>query len=385
MVTTTFLPVVGGLQFQLKWMLDNLDRRVDEDEVDFHFACPGYSQEFANFKRITVHNLGKGGSGWRTIRLVARLRKLMRQIGPDVVHCHGLMPDGFAVVVASLGLRKPVKIVATSHGHDVVWLPHVPYGSLGQWKRRLQARFVIRRLAAHVGVGRTMAHYATRAGSPKERVRVIHNGVPDLGEEDFEDHTTALPSSAPDIQRCNNGINILALSSGRQVKNLDTLIEAVAIARDRLGDSALYLSCEGPAAEPIRRLVARKGLADIVNFTGIVTGKAKHACFRACDVYCLPSYFEAFGLVALEAMKYGNAVVATREGGVPDFVEDGVNGLLIRPDSAEDLAHALIRLHEDPALRKQLAAKGQETAKRFSITASLDQHLRLYREVVDNG
>ena len=320
MVTTTFLPVVGGLQFQLKWLLDNLDRRIADEGMDFHFACPGYSHDFADFKHIAVHDIGKGGSGVYTVRLITSLRRLIRHIRPDIVHCHGLMPDGFAAAVASMGFRTATKIVVTSHGHDVVWLPRVPYGSLGQWKRRLQARFVIQRLTAHVGVGRTIAYYATRAGTPQERVRVIHNGVPNCREEDFEVRGTApLPSNTPDIRRRDNGMNILTLSSGRPVKNLDTLIEAVAIARDRLGDSVLYLSCDGPLAEPIRSLVARKGLADMVNFIGVVTGKAKHACLRACDIYCLPSYFEAFGLVALEAMKYGNTVVATREGGVPDF------------------------------------------------------------------
>lgn len=384
MVSTTFLPVVGGLQFELKWFLDSLDRRVGEGGMDFHFAYPGEaSRAFTRFSNITVHDLRIGGRGVvRTIRLIGRLGYLLRRIRPDVVHCHALAPDAYCVLAACRVAGVHAKVVATSHGHDVVWLPNIPYGSLGDWQSRLLARIVTRRLAAHVTVSHAMATHAASAGTAKHRVRVIHNGVPGHGEADFETNPlTALPSQSPAIGRPENGINILSLSSGRVVKNVATLIAAVAVARDQLGDSKLYLTCSGPLAEPLKDLVRRKGLADMVVFTGIVTGADKHACFRACDVFCLPSLFEAFGLVALEAMKYGAAVVGTGEGGVRDFLEDGVNGLMFSPGDAEELARALVRLHREPDLRRRLARRGRETVARFSISSVVDQHIRLYREV----
>ena len=384
MLTTSFLPVVGGLQFELKWVLDALDDRVGEIGMDFHFAYPDHaSRVFTHFRNITVHDLRVGGRGIvRTIRLVARLGYLLRQIRPDVVHCHALTPDAYCVMAACRVAGVRAKVVATSHGHDVVWLPDIPYGSLGEWKSRLLARIVTRRLAAHVTVSRAMATHAVSAGTAPRRIRVIHNGVPGRDEDDFETSpSTVLPSQSPTISRPEHGINILCLSSGRLVKNVSTLIEAMAIARDQLGDSKLYLTCSGRLAEPLKDLVRRKGLAGIVMFIGIVTGTDKHSCYRACDVFCLPSLFEAFGLVALEAMKFGAAVVATQEGGVRDFVEDDVNGLMFSPNDPEELACALVRLHREPALRRRLARKGQETAERFSISSVVDQHIRLYREI----
>lgn len=384
MVSSTFLPVVGGLQFELKWILDALDDRVRGSGMDFHFAYPDdASRVFTHFRHITVHDLRVGGRGIvRTIRLVARLGYLLRQIRPNIVHCHALSPDAYCVMAACRVAGVRAKVVVTSHGHDVVWLPDIPYGSLGNWKSRLLARIVTRRLAAHVTVSRAMATHAASAGTVPRRLRVIHNGVPRRDEDDFETRpSTALPSQSPTISRPENGINILCLSSGRVVKNVSTLIEAVAIARDQLGDSKLHLTCSGPLAEPLKDLVRRKGLADIVIFIGIVTGADKHACYRACDVFCLPSLFEAFGLVALEAMKFGTAVVATREGGVRDFLEDGVNGLMFSPNDPKELARALVRLHREPDLRRRLARKGQETVERFSISSVVDQHIRLYREI----
>lgn len=384
MVTTTFLPVVGGLQFELKWILDSLDHRAAESGVDFHFAYPSEaSRAFTRFRNIPVYDLRIGGRGVvRTLRLIARLVHLLRLIRPDIVHCHALMPDGYCVLAACRLAAVRSSVLATSHGHDVVWLPNIPYGSLGHWRSRLLARVVTRRLAAHVTVSRAMAAKAASAGTPPRLIRVIHNGVPGPGEDDFETNPgTVLPSQSPSISPPNDGINILSLSSAREVKNVSTLIDAMAVARDQLGDSKLYLTCSGPLAEPVRRLVRRRGVADTVEFVGIVTGANKHACYRACDVFCLPSHFEAFGLVALEAMKFGTAVVATRQGGVGDFLEDGVNGLMFSPEDPAGLASALVRLYRDPELRKRLARKGRETAERFSIRSVVDQHIRLYREL----
>lgn len=384
MVTTSFLPVVGGLQFELKWFLDALDDRVGDGIGDFHFAYPNEaSRPFTRFRNLKVHDLRIGGRGIvRTIRLITRLGYLLRRIRPDVVHCHALMPDAYCVLAACRVAAVRAKVVATSHGHDVVWLPNIPYGSLGNWRSKLLARMVTRRLAAHVTVSRAMAAKAASAGTASRLIRVIHNGVPSPDEDDFETSPlTALPSQSPSIRPPSDGINILSLSSAREVKNVSTLIDAMAIARDQLGDSKLYLTCSGPLAEPLKRLVHRRGLADTVAFVGIVTGANKHACFRACDVFCLPSRFEAFGLVALEAMKFGTTVVATREGGVGDFLEDEVNGLMFSPDDPAGLASALVRLYREPDLRKRLARKGRETAERFSIASVVDQHIRLYREL----
>ncbi|MDE0004412.1 MAG: glycosyltransferase family 4 protein, partial [Rhodospirillaceae bacterium] len=85
---------------------------------------------------------------------------------------------------------------------------------------------------------------------------------------------------------------------------------------------------------------------------------------------------------ALEAMKYGTAVIGTRSGGIPDFVEDGVNGILVSPDNPAELARALVRLERSPSYRRQLALKGRETAARFTISSTVDQHINLYKELM---
>ena len=379
-LTTTFLPVVGGTQYFLKWFLDGMDRTLGEDAVvELHFAYPNAAaEEHADFHHIHTHNLALRGRGkFELARLIARLGRLLRKIKPQIVHCNSVSPDGLCVLLASRMFSVPIDLVVISHGQDVVSIPEMNYGSLRTTRGRLIARSVTRRLSAHVVLSHGMVNHAVSAGSRKDRVEVIHNGVPMSGERDFEadvreDAGLQLPPLPGD------GIYILSLSSGRRVKNLCGLVQAMALAADDVGSSKLILACTGPLADPIVQLVKNKGLSDRVVFCGELTGARKRAYFEACHVYCLPSHFEAFGLVALEAMKFGAALVATRRGGPPDFVEHQISGLLVEPSSPSDIASALVRLYREPSLRARLIANAHETVTGYSISRVVDRYLALY-------
>ena len=386
-LTGSFLPTIGGVQFELKWLLDNLDRHLERHrDIQAHFVYPNQdSEQYSRFENIPTHDLGlytlRRSSIFPT---VARLGQILRKTRPDVVHCHAVLPDGIWVLLAARLFGVRTKVIVTSHGQDIVWLPQVPYGIRGSYASRNLVRFVVRRIAAHVVVSSAMVQHAVDAGSPMERLRVIPNGIPIGGEYNFEeDGRLDLP--APDLGEIGtgggNGINFLSLSSGRAMKNLDSLVEAFSLARHELGESKLLLACIGPLSEAIVRLVEEKGLNQQVIFIGEVTGSTKRAYFSASDAYCLPSHFEPFGIVALEAMKYDSAVLASTSGGASDFVTNGRNGLLVSPTNVEEIASALVRLFKDSDLRAQLVKNGQETVKQFSISRVTNEYIDLYKQV----
>jgi glycosyltransferase involved in cell wall biosynthesis len=96
----------------------------------------------------------------------------------------------------------------------------------------------------------------------------------------------------------------------------------------------------------------------------------------------VPSVIEAFGLVLVESMATGPAVVASEVGGIPEVVTDGVTGLLVPPQSAAALSQAIVRLHGDPALRARLGAQGvQEVTKRFQLDRMLADYKDVYLEL----
>ena len=388
-LSSTFLPTVGGLQYELKWFLDNLDRQLAErDDVEMHFAYPDdRSEPYSRFRNISTHDMQLNDSRIpRVARILVRLGRLIKRISPDVVHCHALAPDALWVFLTMRLVGVRAKIVVTSHGDDIVRLPQWSYGrQRSRWSKFLVAQ-VTRRLSTHIAVSRAMVEYAVNVGTPEERVVVIPNGIPVGDDYDFELHTASYPPVASERDGVDvaegGGIDILSLSSGRAVKNLDALVEAFAIARRDLGGSRLLLACRGPLSQPIVRLVEDKGIGSQVVFIGEVTGATKQSYFRNSDVYCLPSHFESFGLTLLEAMKFKTAILASDVGGVPDFVEDKRNGLLVSPTDIHGMASALVRLYKDEELRRRLVENGSRTVQQYSISGIVEEHVSLYKRIV---
>ncbi len=385
-LTSSFLPTVGGLQYELKWFLDNLDRRLSKNEgAQTYFVYPNArSEPYARFENITTYDLRLEDNRKPTVaRMLMRLGMILRKTRPDVVHCHSILPDGLWVLVASRIFRVRSKIVVTSHGQDIVSLPQWSYGARTRWARLLNS-FVAGRVDMHVLPSKAMIGYAIQAGTAKEKTAVIPNGIPVEDDHDFEKDGTVSShgSRSLDLELSDNdGINILSLSSGREIKNLDALIEAFSRVRHRMGSSKLLLACHGASAERIMRLVGQRELNPHVLFAGEIVGLMKEKYFHASHVYCSVSHFESFGITLLEAMKYGSAVVASRVGGIPEFVEDGRNGLLTSPTDVDEIASALVRLYADTGLRKRLVENGLRTVKNHSISRTINEYVSIYRRV----
>jgi glycosyltransferase involved in cell wall biosynthesis len=103
------------------------------------------------------------------------------------------------------------------------------------------------------------------------------------------------------------------------------------------------------------------------------------AMFKGCQFFVLPSRHEPMGIVNLEAMAAGKAVVATRVGGVPELVEDGATGLLVSPDDVQGLGSAIQRLVSDDELRSRLGFAGQRRAAQFNWTHISECYVNVYR------
>lgn len=128
-----------------------------------------------------------------------------------------------------------------------------------------------------------------------------------------------------------------------------------------------------------------KDVAARVHFFGKITDEEKNDLFARCDVLVAPSLYESFGLIFLEAMRYGKPVIGTSVGGVPEVVDDGVNGLLVPSEAPDRLAEAMIRLGGDADLRRDMGARG---LRRFEETFSLyslgRQTEHFYRQVLED-
>src|SRR5262249_44128999 len=109
-------------------------------------------------------------------------------------------------------------------------------------------------------------------------------------------------------------------------------------------------------------------------------------CLKAFDLFAMSSVTEGLGTSLLDAMACGRAIAATTAGGIPEIVEDGVNGLLVPPRDAHALADGIVRLLRDADLRRRLGAVGlARVNERFSVERMVDQTAKVYERVAGRG
>ena len=112
---------------------------------------------------------------------------------------------------------------------------------------------------------------------------------------------------------------------------------------------------DGPERKALERETERLGVGDRLHFVGFVTHDRLPAAMAHADVLVLPSLYEELGTVLLEAMQAGLPIVASETGGIPDVIEDGVNGLLVPPGDPEALARVIDRILSDGDLSRRLS------------------------------
>ncbi len=245
--------------------------------------------------------------------------------------------------------------VVFCHGEDLpVRYPDSPSG-------RYTMRFI--RAADRVVVNsRFTAGLAARLGVAEERLSVVRPGVdpsPPGGDR----------SAARDRLGLGDGPVLLSVGRLEPRKGQLRVLRSLVHLRQRYPDLVYVVAGDGPDRAVLGAEVDRLGLAPHVRLLGAVDEATLHLAYVACDLFVLPTAeeppgdFEGFGMVFLEANRYGKAVVAGRCGGVPEAVEDGVSGVLVDGQDIAALTRAIAALLDDPVRRRLLGRRGQERAR----------------------
>jgi glycosyltransferase involved in cell wall biosynthesis len=154
-------------------------------------------------------------------------------------------------------------------------------------------------------------------------------------------------------------VRLLAVGRLHPVKGHAILLEALRLLLDEGVSVALTLVGDGPLRASLERRAAELGVGNAVTFAGNVGQDAILDFYEAADVFCLPSFGEGIPVVLMEAMAMRLPVVASGVMGIPELVDDGLNGLLVPPGRPDRLAAALGRLIDEPALRRELGESGR--------------------------
>jgi len=303
-------------------------------------------------------------AAWRFARVVKRL-------APDVIHAH----DPHGVAMASLALSLGAASAKGGRAPALVASRRVDFhlrgNSFSRWKHR--------QVDCFIAASEAIRQMLLGDGVPPERTVTVHEGI-DV------DHVAAappvnvhetfwLPHDAPLVG------NVAALVPHKGQRHL---IEAAHLVVQQMPDARFVILGEGELREPLEHLVKDHRLEKHVLLPGFRTDVL--GCIKGFDLFVMSSVTEGLGTSLLDAMACARPIVATRAGGIPEIVEDGVNGLLVPPRDHAAMAAAIVRMLGDEAMRTRMGDRGfARVQERFTLEKMIAATALVYERVAGRG
>ncbi len=310
-----------------------------------HVICRPFVPQLQRYAQAGVGVTTMGFSAWDHIRHHGLVARQARLFGADLVHAWMSRAGSFVPA----GLACPA----------IGW-----FGDYYKLK-------YFRHCDAFFGVTPDIAASIVQRGMPAERV--------------FTTNTFGTMPDAPRVSRASlntpeNAVVALVLSRMHPVKGIDTMLEALA----RVPDLMVWLAGDGPAKADYEALAVQLGVADRVRFLG--WRNDRKALLEACDICVLPSRYEPFGTVIVEAWAARRPLVATNADGARQYVRHDQDGLISPVEDAPALAANLRRLLAEPDLGPRLVAAGDARfAADFTRAIVTDRLIEAYQAVLALG
>jgi len=169
-------------------------------------------------------------------------------------------------------------------------------------------------------------------------------------------------------------------------KGIDVLLESISKLGTRTQDLCFAIAGDGPEEQVLQQRARDLGIEERVVFLGEIENKDIPALLKECEFFVLPSRSEPFGIVFLEAMTFGKAIVATNVGGIPEFVVDGFNGLLVPSEDSDALAETIELCIENQDTRERLGRNGLSVVEtQYDYDALILRYERLYETILGKG
>ncbi len=331
-----------------------------------HFSGLGWETDVISFRPAEIE-----GSrvhyvdGWeragklRYLIHARRVRRLIREMKPDLLHALHLTSYGFLAALADVH-----PCIVSVWGTDILEAPHL---SPLHWAI---TRYALRR-ADHVTATGVRLAEATVGYVPQGKpVTVIPYGV-DL--EQFR----------PQARQASEDVIIGNVGRLSPEKGLKYLLQAMAEVVREQPRVRLLLAGDGPDRERLEKLAGRLGLDERVEFLGEIPHEQVPQVLARLDLFAMPSTYEGFGVAALEAEAMEVPVVASAVYGIPDVVADGDTGLLVPPKNVGALTQALLQLATDEERRRQMGQAGRAfVVEHYSWKDNAAQMEALYEEML---
>ena len=215
-----------------------------------------------------------------------------------------------------------------------------------------------------------------------DKVTAISKALVKIAGELGRNDVVLIPNGVNISQLCNSVSktdgSILFVGRLEKMKGIDILMQAFKKVSEKNSEAKLRIVGDGSQRKTLKSLAYELGIKDKVTFTGKLSPNEVYEEYGHAQIFCGLSRSEAFGNVFIEAQAAGCAVVGTSIGGIPDTVEQGVTGLLVKPDDVDGAVEALERLLSDADLRNKLSENGRKNAEKYDWANIAQQYAELY-------
>lgn len=369
---------IGTYTRHLAHALSSIGHRV---HVLTNYPIPGQQDDGpvtvhqipARYFRLVDRFLPGAGACWR---ICQAMRKLVRDHRLEIVEFPNWEGWGFG-----LCLFRPVPLVVRLHTstRETQEIDGVPDNRRLRWDIRREGWLAQR---ADTLVTHSQAHRQRMAEElhiAADRIEVVPHGLP------------MVPGFSKQ-QRPQEPPTVVFVGRMEKRKGTPTLLEAIPEVLREIPDVRFVLigadrpHCPGGRTHAEYFGAQFPGLIDRVHFAGRLPDGEVEYWLQQADLFVAPSLYESFGLVFLEAMRWGTPVIGTTAGGIPEIVEHGRTGWLVRPGDVQDLTRAIVHLLRNPIERDRLGEAGKLHAeKHFSIDRAAVRVAELYRQTLEQA
>ena len=375
---------LGGAQ---KYVADLVKNLKDKFEISVAFGEQGEKGELTEIlksliiKQYVIKNLKRKINYKQDLLAILEIKKIIKKIKPDIVHLNSSKVSILGSIATFLNnispFRKKVRVVYTAHG----WVFTEP---LPKKEKKLYTkieRFTARWKNKIICVSEFDHQIALKESiAPEKKLITIHNGIEQINLLPKEEAKEKLIQLNSKFEIRNSKLLIGSIGNLYQTKGYDYLIKAIKILVDRGMDLKLIIIGSGPKKIDLKNWIDQLYLNKNVFLTGRIKNGSE--LLPAFDLYVCSSVKEGLSYTIIEAMSAGLPIIATKVGGNSELISDKKEGVLIKSQSEEEIARAIIKFYNNPQEHKQMGDSAREKfTQKFSLEKMVEKTKNIYNSL----
>ncbi|WP_051590889.1 glycosyltransferase family 4 protein [Bacillus sp. UNC438CL73TsuS30] len=288
--------------------------------------------------------------GGLNLAMAFKVAKLANENSFSIIHAHDWLVGTAAIALKdSLSIPLLATIHATEYGRN-----NGIYTEMQKFIHSKEQQLVSEADQVIVCSEYMVEEVTSIFDAAAEKLAIIPNGVDMLTKSE---ESVDFPHNLQDKK--------YIFSMGRMVKEkgFETIIEAAAIAKELKLEYSFVIAGKGPMLDTYRKLIQEKHLEDKITFIGFVSEQERNTFIQNCEMVVVPSLYEPFGIVALEAMALGKPTIVSKTGGLKGIVKHLQTGMLMAPGDAQSLLEQILFIYKNPKKAAEMAKEGQLVMK----------------------